>query len=746
MVTLQQFGDSLAGYIGEIKKAQSEATIRYRCLTFLQTSLGITLEPSDELEQRVFHGRTDATLGSLIFEFKRSLKSSLDAAQDQLRTYLTNLHRQNPNATYTGIACDGLRFRVYRKTFAIDDVSKDAAVMEEVGTLDLEATTDSSEAFLWLDSLFAHFRTERAIPTARALVVALGPDSPTFRNTAAELLRLYREVQNVSEVAIRFQEWQYYLSIVYGSTVGNDILFVRHTYLALVARLVARFFLEPTVMLTRGVDLVETINGQFFRAQGIDNFIEDDFFTWILESQATGVPALDLVSKLAASLSTYDFDQTNQDLLKGLYEALVDPDTRHELGDYHTPAWLAEHMLETELQLSQHPDMSVLDPSCGSGTFLFTAIRLLAAARQARRDDALDTLLHLQFQVMGMDAHPVAVLIARTNYLLALGELIKSPHPPVLLPVYLSNALVLPGNTAESEPLGGYKESVHTVETSEPGVQFEIPDSVATNPVMLDWLFARMPNYLDAAKQRLKNQTEEEATQEVLNAFHNYLVAPKPNTPIPEPLSAFAVDIMLKTAQRLVQLYLEGKDHVWLFTLKNIPASIYLSQRKFDLVVGNPPWLPLRYIHNPRYSHQVRSQILDLYRLMDNQDTRLFTQMDLATLFFTRAADLYLKDDGRIAMVLPHAVLTAHQHSKFTSFAFKEGGSQTLKLECVLDLEGVTPLFNMPACVLIARNSEPTVYPVSGTVFTGNVPARNASLTLAEPLLQRTHTTFDLRH
>ena len=627
-------------------------------------------------------------------------------------------------------------------------------------------------------------------PTAQDFVAALGPGSPTFRRLFPELLALYRRVEDVPEVAVRYREWQSCLSIVYGSAVGDPALFIRHTYLSLAARLIARFFLEPGVTLTRPEELAGTVHGGYFREQGIDNFIEDDFFTWLLlpEAREEGV---DLVRRLAAALAVYDFRQAGQDLLKGLYEGLVDPETRHDLGDYCTPHWLVEYMLDGDLGLSRDPGRSVFDPACGSGTFLFTAIRLISAARLQHGEDPFEVLLHLLDQVMGVDVHPVAVTIARVNYLLALGDLVHGPHPPVVLPVYLSNALVLPGSTAATEPLGGYPEPVHTVHTGDPGLVFELPHSVVSNPQMLDWLFARLPQYLAGAELRSRFQEREEAIQAVLVAFHNYLVAPKARTPIPEPLNAFAAEVMERTARRLIEICLDGQDHLWVFILKNLPASVYLAQRKFDLVVGNPPWLSVGDIHGPQYLQQVRSLILQEYQLLESQDTHRFTQVELATLFFARGADLYLKDGGHIALVMPRAVLTA--------FAFK-GGGLTLKLERVLDLEGVSPLFNVPACVLVARKIQPaalrqaqgersdgaargelvepravrdqrgeippgpplqrgvggisdkplqppvphgTTYPVPGRVFRGNLPSRNASWAEAEPLLERSEISFD---
>ena len=119
-------------------------------------------------------------------------------------------------------------------------------------------------------------------------MVALGPNSPTFRRAFPELLGLFQKVKASPQVAVRYQEWQSYLSIVYGSEVGDDALFVRHTYLSLVARLIARFFLEPGVMLASLDALKKTINGDYFQEHDISNFIDDDFFTWPLTPSARG--------------------------------------------------------------------------------------------------------------------------------------------------------------------------------------------------------------------------------------------------------------------------------------------------------------------------------------------------------------------------------------------------------------------------------------------------------------------------
>ena len=73
--------------------------------------------------------------------------------------------------------------------------------------------------------------------------------------------------------------------------------------------------------------------------------------------------------------------------MKTLYESVISADTRRQLGEYYTPDWRAEAMVEAAVPnpLQQR----VLDPACGSGTFLFHAVRrYLAAAREAGKAPA----------------------------------------------------------------------------------------------------------------------------------------------------------------------------------------------------------------------------------------------------------------------------------------------------------------------------------------------------------------------
>ena len=509
-------------------------------------------------------------------------------------------------------------------------------------------------------------------PAARCTIEDLGRTSPTFRHALRILRSLYHQVNNEPQLQVRFQEWQSCLAAVYGEPVGDEELFVRHTYASILTRLIALRHIRPHSSPLADEDLVKVMNGDYFRERDIYNFGDEDFFTWVLDPKVLD-QSLDLVRRLGNDLDDHDLLSTGHELLKGLYRELADPEGREEEGKSCAPGWLAERILSEELKLQDRPDLSVLDPACASGTFLSTAIRLIREGMLHRGEDEFDTLLHILNSVMGLDAHPVAVAIARTNYLLALGDLISGPHPPVLVPVYRANATLLP-ETAEEGPQGAYEESLHIVRTAEANVAFELPDSVVSDPAQLDWLVHRLGQYLHAASFRTRVEGEEHATEEVINSLYSYLTSPKRAglRQLP-PLSSFAAEAMCKMARSLIKLALDGKDTIWLDILKNALAPVFLSRRKFDLVVSDPMWV----------------------------------STDLAAHFLTRCADLYLSDGGSIALGMKVAMMKEDQHSYLASF-FSKDGDLVLHLESVLDLDETEPKSGVHFRVVVARKAAGT--------------------------------------
>ena len=135
-----------------------------------------------------------------------------------------------------------------------------------------------------------------------------------------------------------------------------------------------------------------------------------------------------------------------------LYETVIPPDERRQLGEYYTPDWLARAIVREVV--TDPLDQYVLDPACGSGTFVAEAVTHFIEAANATALDSKDVLEWLRFSVAGIDVHPVAVHLARAAWVLAAQPAIKAAVEDgfaanITVPVYLGDALQLRFRTGD---------------------------------------------------------------------------------------------------------------------------------------------------------------------------------------------------------------------------------------------------------------------------------------------------------
>jgi N-6 DNA methylase len=115
-----------------------------------------------------------------------------------------------------------------------------------------------------------------------------------------------------------------------------------------------------------------------------------------------------------------------------LYMKLVPRSSRHGAGEYYTPAWLVEHVLD---RAGFGGEQRLIDPMCGAGAFLVGAIRRMRRAQPELPAAEVARRIH------GMDVNPTAVLMARVEYLAALNGCVRGP---IRIPVLLGDAILAP--------------------------------------------------------------------------------------------------------------------------------------------------------------------------------------------------------------------------------------------------------------------------------------------------------------
>ena len=165
---------------------------------------------------------------------------------------------------------------------------------------------------------------------------------------------------------------------------------------------------------------------------GIRNFLEGDIFAWYLSAWNKGIAECvrDLVNKFNSyDPNTLSVDPNeSRDLLKHVYQDLIPKNVRHDLGEYYTPDWLAERTVSLA-GYDGNPDRRVLDPGCGSGTFLVTVINRIKAWFAENRHSCgfreRELVQKILRNVVGFDLNPLAVMAARVNVLLSLREYLK---------------------------------------------------------------------------------------------------------------------------------------------------------------------------------------------------------------------------------------------------------------------------------------------------------------------------------
>ncbi len=710
-----EFEEQLESYIENIREARIKnqhhdhrrslfVALITKCFN-LQFS-EVVLEKHINVKGSSIRGRIDALYEDIVFEFKRDLANERTKGQEELNKYLLSLQ---PRRNCFGILTDGLYFEAYKLS------DKNLVKFDEIDF----TKASNRDIFLWLDSFL--FSEKDKKPVSDDIVKRFGVKSPVFISSLELLNNQYSLNKGNPTIKIKFAEWDRLLSKVYGISIADEELFLRHTYLATVSKLIAYVSLFKTRPQSQS-ELADIISGDSFRKQGFSNLVENDFFSWILD-QSMLPSTHQLLSGLIQHLNVYDLDQIDEDLLKELYQGLVDPDTRHDLGEFYTPDWLAQLTLQ---EVNYGQGKKLLDPACGSGTFLFNAVKQLKISGMSGTELIEEALNH----ITGMDVHPVAVIISKINYILALSNDFLGYTKNILIPVYLADSLIV--KTKLSMMGETVRIDVPTIDNKQPNDRkpeyFEIPIEVGKEAEELDQLIDEMQIYAQksgASKAGFNNFLISKGVKDIGNFWSHNL------------------DLM----HALIK---DGRDTIWTYILKNFSRPIFLGRQGFDIIAGNPPWLTYRDIKDAAYQKEVKDLVLD-YSLLTGREVNLFPHMELSTLFYVLSSHIYLKPGGAIAFVMNRSVITgAKQHknfqgklksSTFSPIRQNEKPSSFLQLQKVIDTEKVTPLFNVPSCVIISKK-EYSTNPgnINRLTLEGQLDSKNASWQNAQPLLD-SHVT-----
>jgi len=401
----------------------------------------------------------------------------------------------------------------------------------------------------------------------------------------------------------------------------EELLFAVQSYFALVVKLVAAHVVlglkpheqaSPSKPLSCYAEaLAEVENGDAFRAVGIYNFPQDDCYGWYAE--ACGDEIAGLVREMSECLAGYDFaahissGSESHELFGDLYASLIPRKLRHSLGEYYTPEWLVDFVLDS---VGYDGDTSVrlIDPSCGSGAFLTRALGRALSKMSAPTTGSREALSRKRRlpSIVGVDVNPLAVLAAKANYIITLRSLRPFDHC-VDIPIHTFD--VITGGGDEQKRQGSSK------------------------------------------------------------------------------------------------------------------VAIELKPGRFDLVVGNPPWVLWDNL-SPEYQEATKPLWRDygLFSLSGSKGRMGGGKKDLSMLFVYRSVDRLLKDGGKLGFLITQSVFkTRGAGEGFRRFRFNRYSTWAfINVKSVHDLTVLSPFpgaSNRTALLICERSDTPTRYPVPYTVW-----------------------------
>jgi N-6 DNA Methylase len=159
------------------------------------------------------------------------------------------------------------------------------------------------------------------------------------------------------------------------------------------------------------------------------------------------------------------------------------------------------------------------------------------------------------------------------------------------------------------------------------------------------------------------------------------------------------LDALWQFTKDLAELIKAKQNSIWSFIIRNSYRPAMLK-KQFDLIIGNPPWLSYRYISDPEYQKEIKNRAVEKYQIAPKSQ-KLFTQMELATVFLAHSMATFANANGRLGFVMPRGVLSADQHQNLIQRKYSSDAK--FRLTGYWDLWEVVPLFNVPACVLFAK-------------------------------------------
>ncbi len=314
-----------------------------------------------------------------------------------------------------------------------------------------------------------------------------------------------------------------------------------------------------------------------------------------------------------------------EDVFRSLYELLIDQETRRKIGEYYTPIWMVQLILNN-LDIKGR---IVLDPFCGSGTFLVEAFHKKIDEGEDY-DDAYNSLV-------GYDINPLAVSIARAELIIAYNR--RSGRTPGTAPhIYHIDTLAV------------------WFEGSSPGVpEVEAFSRSARDylSILINFKLVKMGGTKDVL--RILSKIESSITSSIRYSLVSCkldaeCLAREIQRSMLSSLSIDENDFIKafiehvkdhKLAERLSKMIVKyGGNDVWGAVLTSVYAPILMTRIKPDVIVTNPPWIHITEF-KAEYAERIRRTLRNsITSVSKSKSGQILAGSDVSTAILAKALSM----------------------------------------------------------------------------------------------------------
>lgn len=622
------------------------------------------------------NGRLDAVVNNLVIEYKHYSKLNKESdkitAINQVKDYLFAL-KDKFGQEFIAILTDGIRICYF--SFLDNEIKNTSLTLiteNDIDTIIKAILANNTKRFVpenILKDFFVDCNSSSISKNIAKYFYNILNNNKTEKTTM-----LYEEWQNLMHLSVEdngksndIEKRRLDLSRIFDDDINNTTkeyysLYALQTTYAIIVKLIACKVIDKLEysdhaknyndLLSATSDELQSFfekleDGYSYKNNNITNFLEGDFFSWYSDKNQWNFDLYKYILEIIKTIDEYSAFSLNVyyepiDIFKDLYMSIIPKSIRHSMGEYFTPKWLADYVVEKSVKIVNNDTWKAIDPCCGSGIFIISLIKKIVANRNLNtlsHDEKIILRENILSRVYGIDINPLSVLSARVGYYLALRPL-GDVHD-IEIPVYLGDSAIL-AEKIVIDNIPCYKYSVSNIK--------EPFDVVLPERYVEQKQFGKIMSELQAC---VKTENSDILFSVLVNDFNKK-----------ERKSKALMSTIRQLSDTLVLLHKNQWDGIWIRIAMNFMLIARL--KNFDIIIGNPPWV--KWEHLPAsYANKIK-ELCDIKHIFSGAGQFGGTQLNICALISNVTATNWLSKDGVLAFLMPDSIMSQNSYEGFRNF------------------------------------------------------------------------------